>query len=255
MIGAVLAILLNIRMIGHDEHYGMLGLGSIRASAADVFTSLLIDPRIEPDFIIKPRDDTRRRALEIDIDDVLVWDNREWIAYMQNVVDTTGGQDVLQYAEAGIIKDNTSNRSQGPTADTIAGRTRPGGTGAAVVGAATGSGTASTNGQDVPPFEARFDYGGSANEEQTAASQVNRNATRRLPENDTKFDPYVVDGITAHHLMTARSYWGWLLTVNQESTIDLDLAMDCRRMSIDIQELMFDRDVFLSILDALVVNS
>lgn len=253
MIGAVLAILLNIRMIGHDEHYGVLGLGTMSTSAADTFSSLLLDPRVEPDFIIKPKNNQRRRALEIDIDDVLVWDNREWLPISTNTRDLTTGTDVVQYFEGGIIKDNTGNRSQGPTANTIAGRTRSGGVGAAVAGLATGAQTATTNGSDVPPFEAYFDFGGNSNETADGTGQVNYRF-QRAPINSQKHTPYVVDGITAHKLMTARAYWLWCLTENLEVARDLTVGMDCRRMSIDIEELMFDRDVFLSILDALVVN-
>ncbi len=241
---------MGLRSIEGDEHYGFIGLGSMVASAADVYSATIIDSIIEPDLIVSAKSG---RILEIDVDDVLVWDCKEWHAHCNASPDIIGGEDLAQAAEGGITKDSTVNGNQQPTADTNAEGTRPGGDGAAVTGAAAGGPGTRTVGDEQPTrYVERFHWWGSADEEQTAVGQLLHEFNAHIVKQNTQ---YRVDGNDAHLLLTAAHYHMWLDTDATGVANQMSLGMFARRMSIDLKELMFDRAVLLSILDALVVSS
>jgi len=242
---------MSVRMIGNDEHYGKIGFGSIEESAASTFSSAQLPAIAEPDLVIKTGTGSRR-VLEIDIDDVLVWDNREWLVHANYAPDLVGGEGVVQKLTGGIVSDNTSAATDNPTADTIAEGTRPGGQAPRVVGAATA--TVLMAGDEVMPYVERFDFGKFGNEE-NAAGEVNINSMTDMPQNDLKNSPYEVDGVTCHYLMTAAHYWAWLAGIALPAASRLNIGADVRRMSIGVEELFFDRAVLLSILDALVLTN
>ncbi len=241
---------MSLRMIGHDEHYGRIGLGSMTQSATNAFSSAPLPAIIEPDIIIKTG--SGRRVLEIDIDDILVWDVKVWDCQTNNAPDIVGGEDVLQTSQAVITKDNNAlvTDGGGPTAYSIAGRTFPGGLGAAVAGTA-GLGTTVMNGTDTPPYEAFFEFLNFSSEA-NAAGQVNIQSSRWQRYHNSK---YRVDGNDVHKLLTAAHYWLAAETDNLAAAGTYSLGAEVRRMSIDVEEMMFDREVLLSILDALVVSN
>jgi len=244
---------MTYRLIGHDQHFGRLGLGAMTLSAADAFSSAPISQLIEPDIVIKSSQG-RTRVLEIDIDDILVWDNREWTPRMNFVADLTATQNTGVEIFAGITVDNTQAQTAGPTADSIAQGTFPGGPGAAVTGAATATNTVATVGREVPPFVEGWDFGMFSTEE-NATGEINNSNLSQFPKQDTKKMPYQVDGNTAHQLLTGAHYWMWADTNDIAAAPTLNLSADVRRTSIDIEELMFDRAVLFSILDALVLTN
>lgn len=250
---AAVGFMLTVRMIGNDEHYGQIGLGSMTMSAANAFSSAPLPGIIEPDLIIKTGTG-KRRVLDIDIDDVLVWDCRRWDVRVGTGIDLAGGESTLQQLEGGITKDNTSRTDDGPTADSVAEGTNPSGRGASVTGTA-GLGTTVMNGEDVPRFEQYWDFGLFGNEE-NAAGEINNGAFSTKPKNSNlNYSPYQVDGITVHKLLTAAHYWLWGDSAAMTAAITFHLGADVRRMSINVEELMFDREVLLSILDALVLSN
>lgn len=248
---AVLATVLALRSIGHDEHYGQLGLGSMTQSATNIFSSAPLPEIIEPDIIIKTGTG-KRRVLDIDIDDILVWDVRQWDASSDVIADLVGGEDASQRMEARITHDNNSlvTDGGGPVAATIAEGFNPGGAGAAVAGT-LGLGTTVMNGQEVPRYEAYFEFVMLGNE-QNAAGVINM---RWVRAQKYSYSPYEVDGNTAHKLLTAAHYWLSIQSNGLAATATVHLGANVRRMAIDIEELMFDREVLISILNALVVSN
>ena len=117
-------------------HFGYIGFGSILAAGNDTFGAAILDAIAEPDLIIKTG--TKQNILAIDVEDVIVWDNRQWHAKTNNQPDFVGGEAKIQNAQGGIVKDNTVNGNDAPTADTIAEGTQPGGSGGAATGTAGG---------------------------------------------------------------------------------------------------------------------
>lgn len=252
ILGVIVSIL-TVRMIGNDEHYGEIGFGNIIETTVNTFGAAQLPAICEPDLVIKAgRGD--RRVLEIDIDDVLVWDNRKWVALSSYSIDVTGADDLEQTLRAGITKDNTSDAGDGPVANTIAEGTRPGGVGAAVAGLAANPNAALMAGDEIMPYVKHFDFGRHANES-NAAGVINLNGLSNTPINDMNYKPYQVNGVTCHYLMTAAHYWAWLVGTNLAATASLSVGAEVRRMSIDVEELFFDRAVLLSILDALVLTN
>jgi len=246
----ILIGLLNVRSVSFDEHYGELGLGSMSQSAANTFSNAPIATIIEPDIIIK---DFKQgtRSVDIKIDDILVWDNRHWKVWSNNIVDVAGNEGLVSLAVGGITKDNTVEQTDGPTDELIAQGTHPGGNGAAVTGAATANNTTRTVGDEITRYVERFEFGQFGNEE-NATGEINNGAIRRVPYNNQRKSGYEVNGITCHQLLTAAHYWVWSDSNALGSAMTLSLGIEARRMSIDINELMFDRSTLFSILDAFV---
>ncbi len=244
---------MTVRMIGNDEHYGEIGFGSLTQLGADDHSAALLPAIAEPDLVIKAGRGNRR-VLEIDIDDVLVWDNREWIVRADYIVPGAGLEGDLLFYRGGITKDNTSDAGDSPTADTIAEGTRPGGVGAAITGQAANPNTALMAGDEVMPFVKQFDFGEFRNEE-NAAGEINVSGMTQYPKHNMMQSPYEVNGITVHYLMTAAHYWAWIESLGITSAGSMSVGASVRRMSVDVEELFFDRAVLLSILDALVLTN
>lgn len=249
----------EILEIDGDRHYGNLGLGGMTLLGANTFSTAQISQEIEPDLVISPlkRVAGHRRLLENDIEGILCWDVRKWLPYADVNPDTAGGEDATHLDEGGVTKDNTSAATNPPTANSVAQGTRPGGNVANVVGDA---GTATVRpqmvGQDVPAFEAFFDWQKDGVEEQTAVGQILTEG-RAWPKNPSSYtySPYNSAGITVHHLLTAAHYHFWALTTTKQSAAQYSLGINCKRMQVPFNEVMFDREVLLSLLDALVVSS
>lgn len=242
---------MTLRSIEGDEHYGIIGFGSMTLSGNDAFSTGTLPAIAEPDLIIANR--TGRRTLEIDVKDVLVWDNQEWLPQTDSGADITGGENIPQEAKGGITKDNTVEANAIPTSDSVAQGTTPGGNGAAQVGATATSPT--LIGQTAPRFVSRWEFWQNDNEEQSAVGHI-LHVTRGIPEQIIpKYKGYVVNGHTVFYLMTAAHYHQWYDTNNLVAAGTQSVGGFVRRMSLDIQEVMFDREVLLSILDALVVSS
>ncbi len=244
---------MSLRSVGHDEHYQHVGLGSVLASAANAFSAAMIAAIIEPDIIIKTG--TGRRVLEIDIDDILVWDCRKWIGRSDATVDITGGENLRQAAAAGVTKDNTVEGTAQPTSDATAQGTLPGGNGAAITGGAGGGAAQILTAGDEPParYVARFEFFDNSDEEQSAVGQILTPVDNRIIEVENQ--RYRVDGNDAHLLLTAAHYHLWTEGTGLGAAETMALGMQARRMAIDVEELFFDRAVLTSILDALVVSS
>ena len=125
IIAMIIPALMGLRMIEGDQHFGWMGLGAVSASAADTFSAAIVDAIVEPDLIISNK--ATRKVLEIDVEDVLVWDCRRAEVLSTNLPDFVGGEDKLQSDRCGVTKDNTVNGSDAPTADSVAQGTRPAG--------------------------------------------------------------------------------------------------------------------------------
>lgn len=243
---------IGVRMIEGDMHFGYMGLGSMTASAADTFSATIIDGIVEPDLIISNK--ATKKVLEIDIEDVLVWDARESRWETTNSPDITSGGDILQSDKVGMTKDNTTNGTDAPTAGSQAEGTRPGGNGASVTGAAAGGPGTRTQGDEQPTRHwESLELFATSNETVDATGQANHTFNRQHRRQYTKYQDD--SGVDAHRLMTAAHYHLWGVSVNTGNISTYNVGIDTRRVSIDLKELMFDRAVLLSILDALVVSS
>jgi len=249
---ATLIGLLNIRMVEGDEHYGHIGFGAVQQSGADVFSTAMIDKIIEPDIIIK---DVERfkKTLAFDIDEILVWDLREWLAHMNSGFDVTGSEDSSQVYTGGVTVDNSKDGTDAPTAASVLEGVRPGGRIAATVGTAGLDFQQRTAGEEVPRFEAFFEFGGVGNEQQDATGQINYSGIQRWPLNDQKKAEYRVDGISVHKLLTGAHYHLYADTTGGSTARVLSLGGDVRKMSVDLQEVMFDRATVFSLLEALFI--
>jgi len=244
---------MTIRLIQGDFHFGNIGLGHMALSAANAFSAINIDNIIEPDVILKELN-VGRRVISQDIDDLLVWDIRNWIVKTLSdglEPDVAGGEDLAQIAKGGIVKDNDFSGLQ-PTVDTIAQGTHPGGNLAAVAGAAAGGGDAPVSiGQDVVEYEFDWEYMSNSNEEQTAVGHILHNWRNTIPRAELSYPMYLQDGWSVHQLLTAGRYHQWADSEGLSSGFTQSLGMNARRVSIDLLELIFDRGVLLTLLDAL----
>ncbi len=257
MIGLVVFILSFILLttiktffeVEGDSHYGHLGFGSMTQSAANAFSSAMLDAIVEPDIIIKPN--VGRRRLEIDIEQILVWDIRKWFLRSDQRADEAGAENSASELLAFITADNSLKGNDSPKADSVAEGTRPGGDGAAVTGDADGTPPRMV-GDESPRFEAQFQFIGIVDEEQTAVGQI------LLPYSmieEWDYSPYQVDGLWAHHLLTSAHYALSADSNDLAAAATLSLGGSVRRMGVDFTELLFDRDILLSILDALSVQT
>jgi len=241
---------MGLRAVTGDLHYQKIGFGTVTLSGADTFSAAQLPKIAEPTFIVK--DEINRAFLEVDVEDVLIWDNRKWEARAGGAIDFAVSEDKTQTSNWGVTKDNTSDGSDAPTSDAIAQGTRPGGKGAAVTGAAAGGGDGGPlmNSDDIPTrYVARGEFFAIANEE-NAVGEINQSFSQ---DSTYPYEPYQDSESehSVHYLMTAAHYHAWLDTAGTGITGNLSLGADVRKMAIDLQELMFDRQVILSILDAL----
>lgn len=247
---ALLLTVLTVRGIDGEEHYGTIGFGQMQMSALNTFSVGRLDSLVEPDLLLSMK--SGKSLLDISIDDVLCWDVREWLPFTNMSPDGVGSEDTDQVADAGITKDNTVAADNHPTADTIAQGTHPGGNQASVTGSSATS--PQLSGQTTPRFEARWEYFRQIAEEQTAVGQILWPYSA-LPKNRVTYPHYEVNGVACHKLLTAAHYHLWMQTENVAATAFTSLGADVKRMSIDIEEVMFDREVILSILDAFRISS
>ncbi len=240
---------MTVRTVEGDEHYGMLGLGSMLESAAATFSQVQCSVFYNPDIIIKPS--KTRSKLEIDIQDIFVWDNREYVFRTTVDPDLIGGEDKNQEYFAIITKENSSDNSGNPTSDVVGQGTHPGGQNAAVTGDATAIPPIAV-GEEAPAFEAFAQFIASGQEQGTDVGTVQIPYTLfvRYP-----YAQYSVDGHSVHHLATAAHYNLAIGGEGVDAAAQLSLGADVRRMTVDLTELLFDRDILLSILDALSVQS
>lgn len=237
---------MTARIIEGDEHYGQVGFGTIAASAVNVFTRARFPDIAEPTIIIK---DTIKgsNALNIVIRDILVWDLASWDVFTSATPDIVSAGDTAQETKAGITKDNSAVGNQGPTSDIIAQGTFPGGNGGSVN--STGS---TMNGQTAPRFEALFSTGLNTNETVDATGQANHSQWQRLMHKIPESYPqYVVDGNTFFHLLTAAHYHLWVDSNDLQVLAEVSVGGRARRVSVGLREVMFDREVLFSILEAL----
>lgn len=240
---------MGVRLVEGDEHFGHIGFGTVTLSAADTFSAALMPEIAEPDIIVKTK--STRKLLEVDIDDLLVWDNREWHARAGGGIDFVGAEDKTQTSRWGITKDNTVDANAAPTSDAISQGTRPGGNGAAVTGAAAGGGAGQPiMNVDVQPTRYVVDgeFFAIGNEE-NAVGEINMG----FSQTDSKHNQTYEDtgGNKSHLLMTAAHYHAWHDTAGTGVAGNVGIGASVRKVSIDIDELLFDRGVLLSLLDAL----
>lgn len=242
---------MTTRAVNGDEHYGQIGFGSMTQSGTNAFSTARLPAIAEPDIIIRDAKNVRN-TLDFDIDEILVWDNRGWTPHVNFGFLGAAAEDITQNAVAGITKDNSAEATEAPTAFTVGQGVFPGGSGAAVTGTAGVDGAAPMVGQEIPRFEAFFDYGNFANDE-NAVGEINMSGVDVLPKTQTEYKQYEVDGNNVHKMMTAAHYHVWLNTVGTGGARTISLGAEVRRMSVDLEEVLFDRAVLLSILDALLI--
>lgn len=224
-------------------------------SAADVFSVAELPEIAEPDIIIK--EPKGRRILETDIEDILVWDRKAWNVFSQAFPPVTSLENDTTSFNGGITKDNNRNDDGSPTANTVAQGTRPGGDGASTTGGVGGTQSPAVMvGEIAPRFEAFFEFLAFFAEEQSATSNI-FSQEKRIPD-ITPAQPtqaYRVDGHTVFDLMTAAHYHAWADTDNWGAVVgQYNLGAVVRKVSIDIEEVLFDRDVLASILDVLTFS-
>lgn len=241
---------MSLRGLEQDQHYGQIGFGTLTMSAANVFSSAPLPTLAEPTFIVE-KSRKKGSLIDVDIKEVFIWDNRKWDVRANVNPAATGNENDALEGIGGITVDNTSDLTAGPTAATSAQGVFPSGNGAAVTGTA-GLGTTVMNGQDKPRYVAHWDFGTFQNEE-NAAGEINIGSITRYPQNQVPMQPYEVDGIDVFYLMTGAHYWAWLDTTNAGNAAVLNLGASVKKMSVDIQELLFDRNTIFSLLDALEI--
>jgi len=247
---------MTLRLLDQDENYGNIGFGNMTMSGVDTYSSAQLPTLAEPTFIVTKKDKGRRSIIDVDIEDVFVWDNRKWNVRLAHSPPVTGNENQLYEATAGITLDNTSDSSNGPTAASIAQGTFPGGNGASVTGTAGVTGSARMVGQDKPEMVEFFDFGQQVNEEQSAVGHINISGVQRTPINYRENQTYEVNGHNVSYLMTAAHYWAWADTGGPTAAAGiLNLGASVRKVSIDLEELLFDRNTVFSILDALEILS
>ncbi len=253
-VGILFAVLIvgTIKLLDQDEHFGQIGFGHMTMSAANAFSSVAMTRDIEPTFIVERSSGAGNNILDINIEDIFVFDLRAWNPRVSLDVDITGGELLSVAVEGGITKDNSIPQDRGPTALNVAGRVFPGGTGTSVIGAATGLGDLNrTQSDHVPEFEAYWDFMHGDNEEQTAVGYIEHRG-QFTPRNPTNYTPYEAsDGVVVHKLLTAAHYWMWLATQGMDSAGVLSVGGDVRKLSVDLEELLFDRETLVSLLNVL----
>jgi len=249
---SLLTQLQDVRWVDGQEHFGEVGLGNMVMSGVDAFSAVLLPTLIEPTIILTIKDKTARRILQSDIDDIIVWDLREWLPEIYEEIDVTGGEDALHQAFGGVVKENFTTAVV-PNADTIGDDTRSGGVGAQATGQAVAGVNVRSIGNEPVGYLARWEFWRVAHEEQAATSALTT-LYSMLPKHRMNYSMYPSsNGVPVHKLLTARHYHWWTDTLTAATAAEVSLGMEATRKSIDIEEVMLDRGVFLSLLDALVI--
>lgn len=210
---------------------------------------------VEPTIIIKPAARQKLSLIPSDIQEFIVLDLQEWLVWSQNLASFTALADDNSSMVGGVTKDNTRVGDGSPTADTVAQGTRPGGDGALTTGGAGGVGVAQVEmvADDVGlRFEARFDWQALTDEQQDATGQIPYHQ-QRYPQIFPKYQRYTLDGLDAFNLMTAAHYHAWVLSDNliTSGVAQFNLGGRVRKVGIDFNEILYDRDILASLLDIL----
>lgn len=246
---ALFGVILNVKDVGGDEHYGNIGFGSLQMSAADAFSIAKLPALAEPTLIVDLKTGAK---VQIDVKEILVWDLAEWFAMMHATPTLTGLEDLHTHSFSGITKDNTAGSTDFPTSDLAAQGTQPGGRGTVQVGDVAG--LIQMIGETAPRFEARFEFTSIIVEENAAGEIVGLDV--RIPVAAIpNYFPYEQDGVWVHHLLTAAHYWYWMDTSNWTATGVSSLGGRVKKVAIDVGELLFDREVLFSLVDALAFQS
>jgi len=90
--------------------------------------------------------------------------------------------------------------------------------------------------------------------EENAVGEINHEINRHYTKQNTRYEDPETNN-DAFHLLTGAHYHLWTDSAGTGAAQTQDFGALVRRVSIDLKELMFDRAVLLSILDALVVSS
>jgi len=237
---------MTIRDVGGDEHYGTIAWGSMALSAANAFSAAQLPDIAEPTLIV---DLKTKGKVEIQVDNILVWDIANWLLHTGNTPQLAGLEDGRLGNECGVTKDNTLGATDFPAADTIGDGTQPGGNGTIQTGNATG--TARLIGETAPRFEMRAEFHQSVNEE-NAAGEINLPFSKNAPKIMPLYTPYNQDGVWVYNLLTAAHYWFWGQSSDYGTTVaTYTFGGRVKKVSIDVDELLFDREVLFSLVDAL----
>ncbi len=240
---------MGIKDVGGDEHYGTIGFGGMGLSAADTFSIAQLPVLAEPTLIV---DLKTGRKVNIEVEEILVWDIAEWLAFQVNNPTLAGLENAVLEVNGGITKDNTASSTDFPVADSSVEGTQPGGNGTAQVGNITG--TARMIGETAPRFEARFEWINEANEE-NAAGEINHSLAKLPKRTIPNYSPYNQDGVWVYNLMTAAHYWFWANSTNFTGTATFRLGARVKKVAVGVDELLFDREVLFSLVDALAFQS
>lgn len=232
---------LMITLVDQDEEYAMVGLGSVTESAANTYSIASIDDIIEPTIIYDLNFSGNKLVTKIE--NILVWDVREFVFSTLNETPITSLEDDVIRLRAGIAKDNTLDKTGFPS-------TLPqvGGEGATVVGAS--SGTLNVMNQDtLPAAEAIVSFLHTGVEENATGEIVIENEDIIHYKYPRKSD----GGNQSHHVMTHANYYAFAVAAGFVAAQAISVAMDARLVSIDIDELFADRQVILNLADALTI--
>lgn len=213
-----------------DQLPGEVTFGNLTESSANTFTAAQIpDDIVSPDIII---DKDLFLGGGLNIEQVLAWDVYAWEPFTNARADISAGLNLVQEFNGGITKENTVDSSDGPTADTNPQETRPG----------AGNAASNTN------YVRRWTWGYGANESEDATGQINRptpDAQKFEKEQMTILTPgprsYYYPMLAAHYHL-----WGEGFNLNGASV--MQLGVQARRIEVEFEELMFDREAFLGIL-------
>jgi len=251
IIFSLIFLVFAVKEIGGDQHYGNVGFGGMTMSAADTFSTAQLATLMQPTVFVKKVD--TKDLLKIQIEDIIVWDVRKYNALQSTTPDVTGGEDLVHTVEGGITIDNTRDSTDRPTAESAAQGTRPGGQVANITGdAGTATVPPQMTGAQPIKYETYFDWHQMAVEEQTAVGQILQEPHQfpRNPEQST-YTPYEVEGLTLHHLLTGAHYHFWATTIRIQSPGQFSIGADAKKMSVDFDEVQFDRASMFNLIEAL----
>lgn len=213
-----------------DRFPNQISFGNLAETTENTFRTLQIpDAIISPDIVV---DGGLFDGGGFKIEDVLVWDVHLWEPFTDAGPDITGGEGLAMAMNAGMTKDNSTDGSGGPSADTAAEETRPG----------------SGNAASFTKYVHRWGWQFGSNEQQDATGQINRS----LSEPQKRIMPQLVvlgpAGKNYGEVLTAAHYHHWLQGQNLSGLKTFQNGVQARRVQVDFDELMFDRETLLGIL-------
>jgi len=233
-----------LKLIQGDEHYGEIGFGGVAETTTAVFAVAQADDLMEPTVRIK--DVRGQDLLKFDIEDIICWDARKYNALSTKVPNNVGAEDVRQTIHGGITKDNTKGADDQPTSDSTANGTRPGGKNPEVLTLAI------TTGEEAPRFVERFEWFNGVNEE-NAAGEITYEYNRLI---ERQKQGYPLDGNWFHSVLTARHYHLWFKSAAAAAALGaFQLGAEVRKISVELEEVLFDRAAIISLDDAIGVIS